>query len=373
MHERRKKENSFYFSYLDILPELNNLSEWEDDELSLLQDEKLVEKAGSTRRMLKISFAKSIAKLCDMYPVEFPHEEFNFENFLFSWYTIQARAFGRRLPWTALVPFADCLNHKNVQTKYDYKPIDEIGRDKMFRLFLTGNNRYAKGTEAFNSYGRRPNDNLLLEYGFAMLDNEWDVIPVQLSLTKKFNLFDDKVATLCSMRRMISKTFYVNTRNVHGDALHFARLCACDSLKELDLFQRSGWEYGSYCKAISLTNEMKALQIFAEAVTEMLQKNLCNETDLESDLRILTSINRQSARADVAKVIDAVDDYSEIAKNIFSRENRLRPALYYRITRKRIALEIIRKSNILIDILSSIPADLVDVSPADFIKFLAFS
>jgi hypothetical protein len=33
--------------------------------------------------------------------------------------TIQARAFGRRLPWTALVPFADTLNHGNYQTKYD--------------------------------------------------------------------------------------------------------------------------------------------------------------------------------------------------------------------------------------------------------------
>lgn len=29
-----------------------------------------------------------------------------------------ARAFGRRLSWNALVPFADCLNHSNVQVRY---------------------------------------------------------------------------------------------------------------------------------------------------------------------------------------------------------------------------------------------------------------
>jgi hypothetical protein len=36
------------------------------------------------------------------------------------------------------VPFADCLNHTNVQTKYDYD-VDDNGT---FRLFPTGSNSY---------------------------------------------------------------------------------------------------------------------------------------------------------------------------------------------------------------------------------------
>jgi hypothetical protein len=107
-----------------------------------------------------------------LYPNLFPLTDFTFERFKFAWNTILARAFGRRLPWTALVPFADCLNHTNLQTKYDYN----IKENGVFRLFPTGNNCYKKGSEVYNSYGRRANDDLLLDYGFAMLENEWDQV-----------------------------------------------------------------------------------------------------------------------------------------------------------------------------------------------------
>jgi Rubisco LSMT substrate-binding len=40
----------------------------------------------------------------------------------------------------------------------------------------------AAGSEALNSYGRRPNDSLLLDYGFSMLDNEWDEVTLHLPL-----------------------------------------------------------------------------------------------------------------------------------------------------------------------------------------------
>ena len=46
----------------------------------------------------------------------------------------------------------------------------------------------------------------------------------------------------------------------------------------------------------------------------------------------------------------------------FYKENRLRPALYYRITRKRIAIEIIKRTMTFVDILSSIPSDGAEVS-----------
>lgn len=74
------------------------------------------------------------------------------------------------------MPFADCLNHNNVQTKYDY----DVDGNNMFRLFPSGSNCYPKSVEVYNSYGRRPNDNLLLDYGFSLVDNEWDEVMIKI-------------------------------------------------------------------------------------------------------------------------------------------------------------------------------------------------
>jgi hypothetical protein len=56
-------------------------------------------------------------------------EKYSLELYRFAWGTIRARAFGRRLPWSALVPLADCLNHGNVPTKYDF----DAGGSQTFR------------------------------------------------------------------------------------------------------------------------------------------------------------------------------------------------------------------------------------------------
>lgn len=127
------------------------------------------------------------------YPSLFPLEDYSFSLFKFAYNTIQARAFGKRLPWTALVPFADCLNHTNVQTKYDYN-LDTNG---VFRLFPTGHNHYPQGSEAFNSYGRRPNENLLMDYGFAMMDNEWDEVSINDILRRSSVLYVFNMSNVC--------------------------------------------------------------------------------------------------------------------------------------------------------------------------------
>jgi hypothetical protein len=135
-------------------------------------------------------YTRSIVPLCENNTSLFPIEKFTFELFAFAWHTVQARAFGRRLPWTALVPFADCLNHSNVQTKYDY----DVAGNGLFRLFPTGANSYPRGAEVFNSYGRRHNENLLLDYGFCMLHNEWDWVPLSLEFPKNDNSVTNTLA-----------------------------------------------------------------------------------------------------------------------------------------------------------------------------------
>lgn len=162
-------------------------------------------RAKNKKNFLNVSYDRIVKTLAEKHPLLFPLDQFTFSRFALAWNTIQARAFGRRLPWTALVPFADCLNHANVQTKYDYN-VDENG---MFRLFPTGQNAYFRGQEVFNSYGRRNNENLLLEYGFAMLDNEWDEVEIAFELIKSPSevYYNEKKNILAHFGFSLSKMF----------------------------------------------------------------------------------------------------------------------------------------------------------------------
>uniref|UniRef100_K3X8I1 SET domain-containing protein n=1 Tax=Globisporangium ultimum (strain ATCC 200006 / CBS 805.95 / DAOM BR144) TaxID=431595 RepID=K3X8I1_GLOUD len=176
VQEMLRGDDSFFEPYLSILPYPESIQDWSDDELAELRDRRLVDAAKRRRSEIDTFYDRVFTLLDTKYPGVFPREQYTRDKFAFAWKTIQARTFGRRLPWTALVPFADCLNHRNVATKYDFN-VDNNG---MFRLFPSSTNTYAAGTEVFNSYGRRSNFQLLLDYGFALLENEWDYVDIDL-------------------------------------------------------------------------------------------------------------------------------------------------------------------------------------------------
>ena len=94
----------------------------------------------------------------------------------------------------------------------------------LFRLFPSGSNSYGKGSEVFNSYGRRANDNLLLDYGFAMLDNEWDTYEVMLTLPSTSPLYDEKKDVLNVLGYSSSLSITMNKKNFPLSALVFLRV-----------------------------------------------------------------------------------------------------------------------------------------------------
>ncbi|ETN08315.1 hypothetical protein PPTG_12130 [Phytophthora nicotianae INRA-310] len=170
------KESSFFHPYLSILPYPESVQDWTHDELHELYDERLVDAAARRSSEVSIYYRRVLTRLQEKYPGEFPETLYTFDKFKFAWKTIQARTFGRRLPWTALVPFADCLNHNNVSTKYDF----DVNDNGLFRLYPSAATSFVKGAEVFNSYGRRSNFQLMLDYGFALTDNEWDYVDVEI-------------------------------------------------------------------------------------------------------------------------------------------------------------------------------------------------
>jgi hypothetical protein len=170
MHEWLKGEASFFHPFLQMMPHPETISDWSDRRLRELQDDDLIQEARARDVRLMHNYLKIFEVLSPTYPACFPPERFTYKLFRWAFNQIQARAFGRRLPWTAMVPFADTLNHSNVQVKYDYN----VEGNGCFRMWPSGLNSYAKGGEVFNSYGRRGGKHLLLDYGFTLPLNEWD-------------------------------------------------------------------------------------------------------------------------------------------------------------------------------------------------------
>ncbi|VEU21865.1 DEKNAAC102826 [Brettanomyces naardenensis] len=79
-----------------------------------------------------------------------------------------------------LIPVLDLLNHKE-QTTVSWKY-----QDSKFVSFNTTEDpqNLKKGHELFNSYGDKPNDQLLLGYGFIIPDNELDTTTLTLKVDK---------------------------------------------------------------------------------------------------------------------------------------------------------------------------------------------
>lgn len=73
-----------------------------------------------------------------------------------------------------LIPFADMLNHKS-RAAISWQP------DKGCVRFIV-NQRYEKGEEVFNNYGAKPNEEFLMNFGFALKDNEFDLLPITLGI-----------------------------------------------------------------------------------------------------------------------------------------------------------------------------------------------
>eukprot|EP00606_Chrysophyceae_sp_TOSAG23-5_P001479 GSChrysophyteH2.ASY1.ANO1.100.1 assembled CDS len=331
MYEYLKGEASFYAPFLAILPEPGSVVQWSDSELAELQDSSITYRAKNRGKMLQVTYERNIRGLSRRHPEHFPEETYTYELFLFAWFCIQARAFGRRLPWTALVPFADCLNHANVQTKYDY----DVGNNGVFRMYPTGTNSYPQGTEVFNSYGKRPNDNLLLDYGFSILDNQWDSVSLPLALPSPpergvaadcdpSRLFTRKKRMLFHLGFHVHSQFNLQRSIFPLDALAFARLASMDE-REL-AFAENSYEdainkHHHYLKVQNANLELRAIKTIKQSI--LYCQSQWDGTSVQEDEDLLKQLRSIGEAADLISAIN------------------------YRMTRKRITEAVVEKIEII--------------------------
>jgi hypothetical protein len=207
------------------------------------------------------------------------------------------------------------LNHGNVQTKYDY----DVEDNGLFRLYPTGANRYARGDEVLNSYGRRPNSTLLLDYGFAMLDNEWEAVDVPLHPTWHAAPSALRVRALLIRSGLCrGESLPVTAQGFPWDLLAYFRVV--------------GWPAGLVERALrgevdvdrptGLRGEAAALQHALQALEDAMDRFA---TSLESDEAAL-----DGEGVDVYVRMAEADGEGDV------RGDRLAVALTHRVTRKRL-------------------------------------
>ena len=339
MFELLKGELSFYYPYLSILPVPNSIVLWTDNELDSLQDSNLIFRAKNQRVVLRNAYQKSIYTLQQRYPTVID-SRYTYQLFLFSWFNIQARAFGKRLEWTAMVPFADCLNHSNIQTKYDYN----LNQNNLFRLYSSGSNCYRKGDEVFNSYGRRPNDNLLLDYGFSILDNMWEYIVMPVTLMRGTDNYHDKARTLVKLGYRANMNFFLKKDEFPLALIIFLRIATYSKsellILENKLADLKDGTFPSFDKIVHFilhyTTVSLELNIF-ESIINFLDEVRCKWSTTESDDEHIL-VQNVSLKDELVPPITQEDDNVDTMDQSQEegQSHRAHIAATYRLTRKHI-------------------------------------
>jgi len=271
LRQRHLGSESLWAPYLAALPTPTSILNWTQQQLLQLQDTHMIAKARSREAAMQQKHARMLGALQLHFPGRFPPEALTYPAFRWAWMTVQARAFGRRLPWTALVPFADSLNHANTPVKYDFN-VDGNGA---FRLFSSGGAGTPPGQEVFNSYGRRSNQHLALEYGFAMPNNEWAHTSVQLS--KGAHPPHAAIVHLSRAQLPISGVFKCYWNKWNLEVVEFLRVCLSTE-EQLNEHSPAALLEAS----LDWTREVSVLQAARDAFVAALQ---AYPTSLEADLQ----------------------------------------------------------------------------------------
>ncbi|SCV05087.1 LANO_0G18184g1_1 [Lachancea nothofagi CBS 11611] len=204
------QEAVFYKPYLDLLPNTEDISTpyfWTSEELSALKGTDLLIKTERNLKKLVGEWFDVIAKVdaADENDTQFylqsssspnfnvsdhiQHAEslswHSFSAYLWSTYIFSSRAFPElifndksleNVNQAFLFPIVDLLNHANgKKVKWHCVPPENA-------LTFSTDEKLAAGDEVCNNYGDKSNEELLLGYGFAIPDNDFDTATLTLRL-----------------------------------------------------------------------------------------------------------------------------------------------------------------------------------------------
>ena len=233
--------------------------------------------------------------------------------YAWSYRVIQSRAFGRRLPWSSLVPLADCLNHSNTSARYSLTNATHLDSftfepsySNVFTLTLASST--PSHSEIYNSYGRLSNRSLLLDYGFCTLNNEWEYIPLPLRLKTycQESVTPSGVAQSSvkkALRRLglnSSYAFRLSWNNWEEGLLFFS--CVFFTAEECEAAVTKGEGYEPAVKKEAVESYMRL--IFAASAGEPPEVADSERTRISKDYVETRASILESARLKCLKVLD---------------------------------------------------------------------
>ena len=266
LEERAKGESSFYAPYLDILPldlsHLPVLFSSDGPEAHALQGSMVPEGAQILAFTIRHEYER-LARFLELDPQRHGHLHFRerFPAFAFLWarLIVMSRIFGfevvKGVKTEGLVPMADMLNHSEpANTRWFYNRSRQCFQMEATKNFLTD-------MVVPDTYGRKCNVRYLLNYGFAMRNNDADnqaAIYFQLDDFKdfpeeergqwiecfgSFGAFDDSYALCqwavaagfqCSVHELRAHRFQIKFDSTFANSSRMLVFCRLLSTRRID-------------------------------------------------------------------------------------------------------------------------------------------
>ena len=207
--------------------------------------------------------------------------KFSFQKFCESRMIISSRVFGIELEnkkTDVLVPFADLLNHKRPKETIWYY------NNSLKGFVIQAIQDIKKGSEIFYSYGIKCNSRFLLNYGFALENNDYMEVIFNINFNDSYPLFNDKKKCFKNDNNYIQNFVLSNVikfgENDFNKILSFIRFLMYDgelnSLKDAMRFKdkSNNEEYFSFydIKILSKDLEINVLKHFRSLLIQNLLK-----------------------------------------------------------------------------------------------------
>lgn len=231
----RKSEWAPYISRLPPPEDMHSSIFWSDEELEMIGPSFLYEETLKQKKLIERDFLR-VKLVFD----EFQHlfQDPTLEEFMYAYQLVKSRAWESQ-KGVSLIPFADFLNHDHTSGTYLYGDVYKQHSE------VTADRDYAVGDEVLIRYGRFSNAALLLDFGFTVSNNSWDVFQVDLNIPQDDKLYTQKSDILHNLRvpNMKEGSEFTSSWNSfkirQGKAIPlrlraFARILVCKSQQELD-------------------------------------------------------------------------------------------------------------------------------------------